>query len=185
MVIESPPAPDLVIAELKWGARMRQQFAEVLLLLGKRPRADGFAIEVQKVEQEKDQGFGVALVGRGLDQAERSRAVGPHTAQFPIEIGLSGRERRNRRGDRRVLMRPVEPGAGQQPDRATVLAVEFDFVQPLRPFGRVVDQFGELRFDPAGERRRFGAPTSGERSCHVLDTITREHAPLRQRRVCH
>jgi nucleotidyltransferase/DNA polymerase involved in DNA repair len=45
-------------------------------------------------------------------------------------------------------------------------------VEPLRPFRRLVDQLGELRFDPAGERRRFGAPPSRERSCHVLDTIT-------------
>jgi len=76
-------------------------------------------------------------------------------------------------------MRPVKAGASQQPDRAPVqpgmhpVAVEFDFVKPLRPFRRLVDEFGELRFDPAGERRRFGAPASGERSCHILDTITR------------
>jgi hypothetical protein len=28
---------------------------------------------------------------------------------------------------------------------------------------RLVDQFGQLRFDPTGERRRFGAPASGGR----------------------
>jgi hypothetical protein len=42
------------------------------------------------------------------------------------------------------------------------VTVEFDFVQPLRPFRRLVDQFGELRFDPTGERGCLGAPTSGE-----------------------
>ena len=77
-------------------------------------------------------------------------------------------------------MRPVEPGAGQEPDRATVqpgmhpIAVEFDFVEPLRPFRRLVDEFGELRFDPTGERRRFGAPTSGEAQ-HLDDRTRRCH----------
>jgi hypothetical protein len=51
------------------------------------------------------------------------------------------------------------------------VAVEFDFVQPFRPFRRLVDQFGELRFYPIGEHHRFGAPDYRERSCHVLDTI--------------
>ena len=78
----------------------------------------------------------------------------PHNS--PFEIGLPGRERRNRRSDRRVFGSPVEPGAGQQADRGPVqpgmhpVAVEFDFVQPLRPIGRLVDQLGELRFDPTG-----------------------------------
>jgi hypothetical protein len=48
------------------------------------------------------------------------------------------------------------------------VTVEFDFVQPLRPIGRLVDQLGELRFDPTGERRRLGAPPSAERSRHVF-----------------
>jgi hypothetical protein len=48
------------------------------------------------------------------------------------------------------------------------IAVEFDFVQPAQPFRRPVDEFGELWFDPARERRRLGAPVSGERPCHVV-----------------
>jgi hypothetical protein len=36
--------------------------------------------------------------------------------------------------------------AAVQP-RTHAVAVEFDFVQPLRPFGRLADQSGELRFD--------------------------------------
>jgi hypothetical protein len=53
-------------------------------------------------------------------------------------------------------MRPVEPGAGQKPDSAPVqpgmhpIAVEFDFMEPNRPFRRLVDELGELRFDPTG-----------------------------------
>src|SRR5262249_34831064 len=73
-------------------------------------------------------------------------------------------------------MRPVKPGAGQQPDRAPVqlgmhpVAVEFDFMEPVWPVGRLVDQLGELRFDPAREHRCLGAPPVVERSQHVLGT---------------
>src|SRR5262249_27007202 len=73
-------------------------------------------------------------------------------------------------------MRPVEPGAGQQLDRAPVqpsvhpVAVEFDFMEPVWPVGRLVDQSGELRFDAGGERRCLGAPPVVERSRHVLGT---------------
>jgi hypothetical protein len=48
------------------------------------------------------------------------------------------------------------------------VAVEFELVQPFRSVRRRVDQFGELRFDPTGERRRFGASASGERSGPVF-----------------
>src|SRR6516165_8419067 len=73
-------------------------------------------------------------------------------------------------------MRPVKPGAGQQPDRAPAqlgmhpVAVEFDFMEPVWPVGRLVDQLGELRFDPAGERRCLGAPPVVERLRHVPGT---------------
>jgi hypothetical protein len=48
------------------------------------------------------------------------------------------------------------------------LAVELEFVQTLGPV-RLVDQFGELRFHPGGQRRRFGAPSSRRRSCPVVN----------------
>ena len=59
MVVDGPAAPDLMIAELKGDARMRQQFAEAFLPLRKRPRADGFAIEVEEVKQEKNKSIAV------------------------------------------------------------------------------------------------------------------------------
>src|SRR5215831_15917546 len=67
-----------------------------------------------------------------------------------------------------------EPGACQQADRAPVqpgmhpVTVEFDFVQPIRPIRRLVDQLGELRFDPTRKRCRLGATPSSKRSRHVL-----------------
>jgi len=119
---------------------------------------------VDQIEQEKDERAAVAGVRGVLDQAERCGAIGAHAAQLAVEIGLPRRERRDGGRDRWVFGSPVEPGAGQQPDRAAVqpgvhpVAVEFEFMQPLRPFRRLVDQFGELRFDPTRERRFLGAP---------------------------
>ena len=71
-------------------------------------------------------------------------------------------------------MRPVEPGACQQPDRAAVepgmhpVAIVFDFVQPFRSIGRLIDEFGKLRFHPSWQRRRLGATPSAERSRHIF-----------------
>ena len=118
---------------------------------------------MEKVEQEINQRIAVACVRRVLDQAEGGRAVGPHPAQFPVEIGLAGGERCDRGGNRRVFMCPVESGPGQQPDRAPIepgvhpISVELDLVQPLGPIRRRVDQPSELRFDPTGERGRLDA----------------------------
>ena len=44
---------------------MREHRLEPLLPLVERPRADGFAIEMEDIEQEKDQGVGVAGIGCG------------------------------------------------------------------------------------------------------------------------
>jgi hypothetical protein len=87
---------------------------------------------VEKIEQEEDESSGVPAVGRQLDDAERSNAVGAYAAELAVEIGLAGIERCYGLGDRRIFMRPVEPGAGQQLDRPAVeprvhaIAVVFD-----------------------------------------------------------
>jgi predicted transcriptional regulator len=73
--------------------RLRQQGAKALLPLVERLQANRFAVEVEQVEQEKDERPGVARVGRGLDQAERGRAVGTDAAELAIEIGLPGVKR--------------------------------------------------------------------------------------------
>src|SRR5262249_61433770 len=50
LLIESPAAPDLVIAELKRRSRVRQQRPEPFLPVYERSRADGLAIEMQQIE---------------------------------------------------------------------------------------------------------------------------------------
>src|SRR6516164_10317723 len=101
-----------MITVLQRRVRLRQERMETLLPLLDRFRADGFAVEVEQVEQKKDQSGGVPRIRRVLDQAEGGRAVGPDAAEFAVKIGLPRRDLRERRGDRRVFMRPVQPGAG-------------------------------------------------------------------------
>jgi len=67
----------------------------------------------------------------------------PHNSRRDRPVSL---ERCDRRCDRLVFMRPVEAGAGQQPNRAPVqpgmqaVPVVFDFVQPFRSFRGLVDE---------------------------------------------
>ena len=118
----------------------------------------------------KHQSGRIAGVRCGLDHAERCDAVGKDAAQLAVEIGLARAERRHRRGDQRVFMRPVEPGAGQQLHRSAIearmhaVAVEFDFVQPLIALRRRVDELRELRRDPV--RQSGSDMTTGCRSRH-------------------
>jgi hypothetical protein len=84
-------------------------------------------------------------------------------------------------------VRPVEPGAREQPHVAAIearmhaVAVELDFVQPLISFRRGVDQPGELRGDPfrqAGADRRAAGVLSLA-PCRKRRAVTMPaHAPL-------
>jgi hypothetical protein len=163
MVVESPAAPDLMITELERRTRARQQRAKALALFLERPRADGLAVEMEEVKREKDERIAVPCVRCILDQAERARAIGTDTAQLAIEISLPCRERCNRYGDGRVFVGPVKPDAGQQPDRAPVQPGMHPVPVEFRPFWRLVDQFGELRFDPIRQRGRLRPLPSQQR----------------------
>jgi hypothetical protein len=98
----------------------RQQFGQPRFALDQRLRGDDVAVEMQKVENEIHQPGRVAGIRRGLDHAEGGDAVGKDAAQLAVEISLARAERRHGIGDRRVFLRPVEPGAGQQPNRALI-----------------------------------------------------------------
>jgi len=126
--------------------------------IDERPRRQIFAVDVQKIEQEEHERRRVAAVGRQLDYAERSDAVGAHAAELAVEIGLAHAQRRYGGGDRRIFVRPVEPGARQQLHCPTIearvhaVAVAFDFVEPLFAIRRLVDELGQLRSDPSRQR---------------------------------
>jgi hypothetical protein len=119
---------------------------------------------MEKIEQEEHERGGVAAVGGQLDHAERGDAVGAHAAQFAVEISVLSAKRRHGHRDRRIFMRPVEPGAREQPHRAAVearmhaVAIVFDFMQPTGPVRRRVDELGELRPYPFRQRGRGDAP---------------------------
>ena len=82
MVIKGLSAPHLVIAEVQRRARARKQVAKTLLSIPKRQSVNGFAIEVEQIEQEKHQSIAVAAVRCVLDQAEGGGAIGatPHSS---------------------------------------------------------------------------------------------------------
>ena len=75
MLIEGPAASDLVIAELQRWCCFGQQRPQALLAFADRPLANRFAVEMEKVEQEKDKRVAVPRVRCMLDQAERAATV--------------------------------------------------------------------------------------------------------------
>src|SRR5215472_6444221 len=177
MAVEGRSLSDLVIAELQQRVSSGQQSAKAFFPL-RELRANGFAIEMKEIEQEERQSVATG-VRRILDQAEGGPAVGPDPAQLAIEISLTGRKRRHRSGYRGIFMRPVDAGAGQQSDRALVqprmhtVAVEFDFVQPLGTFRRLLHKLGELGLYPGRHRSWLALAPSRERELHIVRRFAR------------
>ena len=64
-----------------------------------------------------------------------------------------------RSGDRRIFVRPVEPGAGQQPDLGAIdpgvhaISIALELVRPILAAWDFLHQLTELGLDP---RERFG-----------------------------
>ena len=79
--------PDPVIAEMQGRAYIGQQRAQAFLALRNRHRGGRFAIEMEQIEQEKDERLAVAGVRCVPDQAERGGAIGANAAQFAVKIG--------------------------------------------------------------------------------------------------
>jgi hypothetical protein len=127
---------------------VREQGSQPLLALDQRARPEIVAVEMEEIEQEEDQRRRIAAVRRELDYIEGGNAAGANAAQFAVEIGLPDIELGDGFGDRRIFMRPVEAGAGQQFHRTAVeprmhaVAVVFDFVEPLIAVRRRIDQLG-------------------------------------------
>jgi hypothetical protein len=143
--------------------RIRHQLAQAFLALDQRRRADRLAIEMEQIEQKEGERVGIAAIGRGLDQAEGVRSIRAHPAQLAVETSLRRRQGGQCRGNRRVFVCPIEPSAGQQPNRPSIqpgmqaIAVELDFMQPLRPDGRFFDQLRKLRLDPVRQTGRLAS----------------------------
>ena len=62
--------PDLLIAILQGRVRIRQECSKPRLPFNQRPRAQIFAVEMEKIEKEESEHRGIAPVGCRLDHAE-------------------------------------------------------------------------------------------------------------------
>jgi hypothetical protein len=128
-----------------------------LLAVTERQPRDVLAVELEEIEGEEHEPV-AATIRRRLHQFERGHAVGPHAAKLSVDIGGLDLELGECGCSRRIFLRPIEAGAGEEPDFALVdpgrhpVAVEFDLMHPLRAargFGR---KLCELRLDPLGQR---------------------------------
>jgi hypothetical protein len=65
--------------------------------------------------------------------------------------------------ERLVFPQLQQPGGAPLQPGMHPVAVEFDFMQPLRSVGWLVDELGELRFDPIRQRGRLRPLPSQQR----------------------
>ncbi len=127
------------------------------------------AVAVEQVEGEEDEVRGVAAGDPVLQFGKARGAVGGERDQLAVDQRALDRERGQRPRQRREFLGPVEPVAGDQPDRAALdpgqqpVAVVFDLVQPFRSVGRGVRRGGKLRDEPLGHR-----PLHARRACEPM-----------------
>jgi hypothetical protein len=104
--------------------------------------------EIEGVVDEPHLAF---AVGRRLDMGEARQAGLVDTAELAVEISGLYVQVPERRDDAWIFAGPEEPGSGQQLRMAVVdarghaKAVQFDFMQPLRPRRWLLDWLGKLR----------------------------------------
>jgi hypothetical protein len=148
----TPAAPRTISAclyeEISSGA---QQAGEPGLRFNQRLRAQIFAVDVHKIEQEEDERSGIAAIGCRLDHAERGDAVGAHAAELAVEIGA---ERRYGRGDRWIFVGPVSPvrvsNRTAPSSRRACMRKPSNLISWSQsgPSGAASDELRELRLDP-------------------------------------
>ena len=150
--MEGPAAADLVIAVLQRRRRRSQQRrAGAPCARSAAARRWSSPSRCSRSNRKNTSARGVAGVRCSLDQAERGGAVGADAAQLAVEIGLPRRQRRQRRGDRRVFVASSRArcGSAAAPRRVEprmhAVAVELDFVQPIVALRRRSDQLRQLR----------------------------------------
>jgi len=98
-----------------------------------------------------------SAVGYLLHDLERSDSVRANAAQLAVDVGCLHLELCEGRSGCRIFRGPIEPGSGQQPHVAIVdprrhpVAVEFDFVNPLRSGRGGGGQLRKLGLNPTGK----------------------------------
>jgi hypothetical protein len=148
----------LMIAVLQRLCDAGQHFAKALLPFDQRPGTDRLTIEVEEIEQKENERLGILLLARRLHDAEGGRAIGSHAAQLGVEIGGFDVQMGERLSDGRIFFGPVETGSRQQPypppldPGVHAIAVELDFMQPVRAVRRFGHELRQLRLYPIRER---------------------------------
>ena len=129
------------------------QWLEQLFAPDKREARDVPAGEMQKIEGVIDEMHAALAVGRRLGVGEARQSGFVDAAEFAVEIGGLHVQVRERRDGAWIFGRPVEAGSGQELHAAIVdarghaIAVELDFVDPLRAGRRLLDRLGKLGRD--------------------------------------
>ena len=142
----------VMAVELKAGLVCDQRLKQ-RLALDERKARDVPTVEMQEIESVIDELHVALAVGRRLGVGEARQSSLVDAAEFAVEIGGLDVQVRERRDGAWIFVGPVEPGPSQQLHAAVVdarghaIAVQLDFVQPLRPRRRLLDRLGKLRRD--------------------------------------
>jgi hypothetical protein len=113
---------------------------------------------MQKIEGVVDEMHAALAVGGRLGMGEARQPGIVDAAELAVEIGRLHVHVGERCDGARVFGGPVEAGPGEQLYAAIVdpcghaIAVQLDFVDPLRPGWRLLDRLGKLRADELWER---------------------------------
>jgi len=149
--------PFVLKAWLVCDQRFKQRLA-----IGEPKARDVPTLEMQEIESVIDEQRGALAIGRRLRLGEARQTSVVDATEFAVGIGGLYVQVRECGDGARIFVCPVEPGAGEQLDvtvldaRSYSVAVEFDFVQPLRPRRRLLDRRGKLGRDEA----RKGDPSA-------------------------
>ena len=101
---------------------------------------------MQEIEGVIDEMHAALAVGRRLGVGEARQSGFVNAAEFAIEVGGLHIQVRERRRGTWIFGRPIEAGPGKELHAAIVdarghaIAVEFDFVDPLRAGRRLLDR---------------------------------------------
>jgi hypothetical protein len=153
----------LMAIELK-AELARHQRLEQRLALDERQPCGVLAIDVQEVEGVIDERRAALAICRSLGEGEARQSSLVNAAELAFKIGSLHVHTGERRNGARIFVAPVEPGPGQKLHAAIIearghaKAVQFDFMQPLRPRRRLLDRLGKLRRD---EGRKGGVAGVG------------------------
>jgi hypothetical protein len=167
----------LMAVELKAGLVCDQRLKK-RLPLDKLKVRDVLTVEMQEIESVIDEPHPALAVGRSLGMGEARQSGVVDAAEFAVEISGLHLQFRERGDDAWIFVGPVEPGASQELRSAVVhprghtKAVQFYFVQPLRPRRRSLDRLGKLRRNEArkGKASARWAGLDGRRSRTLDDT---------------